>query len=259
MKRSTLLIISIAAAGMLLFGSATATRAQSYDAAILTNNNNCLIPDGNRVIRVFKCTDGGARYNITDGRVRTSDGYCFDHGVARGMDPARSDASVKLVRCHGGASQQWYFMSSGPNKYMAQNAANTNVCMDIESGNDSPGTRLLVWNCGFSQGKANQKFYPGVTLSAQARTIMFGLIPQSAQSAINSGGGATFNNNARIVAAGAGNIVAAGAGNIVAAGAGNIVAAGAGNLAYNGTNIVSRDGAGLRGMMGGASLVGTNR
>lgn len=259
MKRSTLLIISLAAAGLLLFGSASTTRAQSYTAAILTNNNNCLIPDGNRNIRVFRCTDGGARYNITDGRVKTADGYCFDHGVARGMDPARSDNSVKLVQCHGGASQQWYFMSSGPNRYMAQNAANTNVCMDIEGGNDSPGTRLIVWNCGFSQGKPNQKFYPGVALSSQARNVMFSMVPSSAQNAVNSGGGATFSNGARIVAAGGGNIVAAGGGNIVAAGGGNIVAAGGGNLIYNGTYIISNDGGTLRNMMSGASLTGTNR
>jgi hypothetical protein len=76
-------ILTAAPVGVLLFGSVAAKAAPTYDfaAAILTENNNCLIPGGDRAIYVMKCKEGGARYSIVEGRVRTSDGFCFDHGV----------------------------------------------------------------------------------------------------------------------------------------------------------------------------------
>jgi hypothetical protein len=140
------------------------------------------------------------------------------------------------VPCHNGKSQVWYFMTSGKNINVAQNAANTDVCMNIEGGNDRPGTRLLVWNCGFGNTSPSERFYLGGKLnSAQLRQI-----PQSTLNTLAKGGSAIYSNGLRLVAAGGGNMVAAGGGNMVAAGGGNMVAAGGGNMvAAGGGNIAA--------------------
>jgi hypothetical protein len=204
--------------------STSSAAAQSYDAAIVTERNNCLIPDGNRQIRVFKCTDGGARYYIDNGRVRTSDGLCFDHGVPRGTRATNQNAGVSLVPCHGGSSQVWYFMRDGVNVNMAQNAANTDVCLNIEGGNDSPGSRVLVWPCNFGRSQANERFYLGGKLSpAQVAQL-----PSQVRNLTS--GSYIFPSGARLVAAGAGNLVAAGGGNLVGLDGASIIAASAAKI-----------------------------
>jgi Ricin-type beta-trefoil lectin domain len=249
MKTCQSAFLSAAAALMLL--PATSASAANYDfaAAIVTENNNCLIPGGDRGIYVMKCTQGGARYSIVDGRVRTADGLCFDHGVVKGSNPGNNARHIKLVPCHSGKSQVWYFMTSGTNVNLAQNAANSDVCMNIEGNNDRPGTRLLVWNCGFNRTGPGERFYLGGRVSAnQLRQI-----PQSTINKLATGGSAMYPNGVRLVAAGGGNLVAAGGGNLVAAGGGNLVAAGGGNIvAAGGGNLVNsligNDGSTLRSM-----------
>src|ERR1043166_473524 len=166
MKFRSILITIVALCGLTAF-SATAANAQ-FGAAIVTENNNCLIPDGNRTIRVFPCKFGGARYNIYNGVIKTGDGLCFDHGVPRGTNPSSTDPSIRLVQCHGGKSQVWYFIQSGAGKGLVQNAVNPDVCMNIEGGNDSQGARLIVWPCSYNNPARNERFYVGERVSVQA-------------------------------------------------------------------------------------------
>lgn len=203
------------------------TTASAQDTAIVTNNNNCLIPDGNRLVKVFKCTDGGIRYTIRNGIIKTSDNYCFDHGIPRGQNGG--DRSVKLVRCHGGLSQTWWITKDGPGKGLIQNAVNPDVCLNISGGNDAPGGQLIVWPCGFNRPGNNEYFFIG----ARITPYQFSLQKPEVQTALSRGLTVTFNTGARMVAAGGGNMVAAGGGNMVAAGGGNMVAAGGGNLIGN--------------------------
>lgn len=218
-------------------GASSTARAQ--DTAIVTYNNNCLIPDANRVVRVFKCTDGGIRYTIRNGVIKTPDNYCFDHSIPRGQNGG--DRSVKLVRCHGGQSQVWYVIKLGPGTGLIQSAANADVCLNIKSGNDAPGGELIVWPCGFNRPANNEYFFIGGKMDWK----QFGGLDASARNALNSGKGITYNNGVRMVAAGAGNMVAAGAGNMVAAGAGNLVGNDGASIALK---LIGTDSAGLRGV-----------
>lgn len=239
------------AIAILLIVAASGAKAQS--TAIVTENNNCLIPDGSRFVRVFKCSDGGIRYTINRGYIRTSDNYCFDHGVVRGSNPSNDQRAVKLVPCReGNQSQVWYVITSGRGTGLIQNAVNPDVCLNIEGGADRPGSRVLVWPCGFNNPAANERFYIGGPMSSS----QVSMLPQAARTAVSSGGTVTFNNGARIVAAGAGNIVAAGAGNIVAQGAGNIVAQGAGNIVAQGAGNLINTSAIANGVSSSVSGVG---
>lgn len=243
------MFLLVAVASLMVFASVA---ANGQSVAIVTENNNCLIPDGNRNIMVFKCTDGGIRYTVDNGFIKTADGYCFDHGVSYNMTPNNSNAGVKLVRCNSGnKSQQWYIIGSGRGVGLVQNAVNPKVCLNISGGNDRPGGQVIVWGCGYNNPGANERFYFGGAMSASQRRN----IPYAGQVNVNKGGSLTFSNGTRMVAAGGGNIVAAGAGNMVAAGGGNIVAAGAGNLiGLDGSTLVNRlvgnDGASIRGLSG---------
>lgn len=253
-KRNSICLATLTAAMLTFSSMAIQAAAYDYTAAIVTENNNCLVPGGDRAIYVMKCTEGGARYSIVDGRVRTADGYCFDHGVVKGANPGNGARQVKLVPCHSGKSQQWYFITSGKNLNLAQNAANTDVCMNIEGGNDRPGGKLLVYNCGFGHTAANERFYLGGKLNSAQRNQL----PPSLVGQLNGGGSATYGNGVRLVASGGGNLVAAGGGNLVAAGGGNLANAGGMNLvAAGGGNIVAsligNDGAGLK-RIGAASF-----
>src|ERR1051325_10915755 len=135
-------------------------RAQ-YDQAILTTNNNCLISSGDHTIWVFACKDGGAQYLISNGQIRTADGLCFDHSIARGDNTTDlSRRRVKLVGCQPGyKSQVWYAQKNGE----LQNAANPDVCLDIAGGADQPGRgQVIVWPCsawGNNRPSDNQHFY----------------------------------------------------------------------------------------------------
>src|SRR5437870_3170573 len=109
MLKMKLLFLFVFVAGVMVFASMAAS---AQTTAIVTGNGNCLIPGGDRGIYVFKCTDGGVRYTIKDGRIMTSDGMCFDHGVVRGTNPGNDQRHVKLVACHGGASQIGFSMQT---------------------------------------------------------------------------------------------------------------------------------------------------
>lgn len=236
MSKMKPLFLFAVVAGAMLFASVS-TSAQT--TAIVTGNGNCLIAGADRGLYVFKCTDGGIRYNIRDGKIMVdNDTRCLDHGVVRGANPGNDQRHVKFVGCHGGDSQVWYLhKATSPNDVagLIQNKANPDVCLNIEGGNDKPGTRVLVWGCGFRGAGANERFYIGGKMTS---TQFAGLEP-AIKNILNGGGSVTMTNGARMVAAGGGNMVAAGAGNMVAAGAGNLastaagsmVAAGGGNLA----------------------------
>lgn len=232
--------------------AAVARPVAAQSGAIVTSNNHCVIPDGSRAMRVYACSQGGARYYIANGVVKTADNFCMDHRVAKGVNPAAANDGVILLPCNGSATQTWYFMTSGANQFMAQNAGNPAVCLNIEGGNDNPGTRLIVWPCGFGHAAANEKFYPGGTVSGTSGLALLSqILPPNAYKAVTSGGMATFSNGARIVAQGAGNIIAAGSPSFVTQQGAGIVAQGAGNLMADG-------GASLRAAFNGASLVGTS-
>lgn len=242
------------AAAMVVAMFAAAPAANGQSIAIVTKNNNCLMPDGNHHIRVYKCTDGAIRYNVRAGTISIPEGragLCFDHGTARGTRSVAPTNYVKLVPCHGGASQTWFIMDNG----LVQNSANADVCLNIESGNDRPEGRVIVWPCGFNYPGANERFYFGGKVS------LFSLrddISPSTYSHLNKGGAVDFSNGVKMVAAGAGNMVAAGAGNMVAAGAGNVVPTAGGRLiGLDGGTLVFRlvgnDGASLRNL--GATLI----
>lgn len=219
-------------AGVLLFAPAPA----AAQTAIVTNGGNCLIPDGNRSIRVFSCSSGGARYRVIDGRIMTADNYCFDHGVPQRAN-FRVNNQVTLVRCHGGKSQVWYFIADGPSRGLVQNAANPEVCLNIPSGNDASGTQMIVWGCGFNRPDRNEVFYLG---AGMRHSDVAHFMRADENRIVQNGGQITKASGLRIVGAGNGNIVAAGGGNIVAAGGGNIVAAGGGNMVSAGnSNLVS--------------------
>jgi hypothetical protein len=207
--------------------------AAAQSVAILTYNNHCLIPDSNRNIRVFNCSDGGVRYTLNRGTIRTADNLCFDHGIPLGQNSG--DRTVKLVRCHGGKSQEWWVTRSG----LIQNAVNWEVCLNIKGGSDSPGGELIVWPCGFNNPATNERFFTGGTINSS----QFAGLPPQVQNALRQGNSITFNNGTRMVAAGAGNMVAAGAGNMVAAGGGNIVPTAGGNMVAAGSlNLIGNDG-----------------
>lgn len=220
-----------------IFIAAASIAASAQNTAILTNNNNCLIPDGNRQVKVFKCTDGGVRYTISGGVIKTSDGYCFDHGIP--LNQNGGDRGVKLVRCHGGTSQTWWVITSGRGAGLIQNAANWQVCLNIEGGNDSPGARLIVWPCGFNNPGNNERFFIGGKMtSAQLAGQKVDV-----KTALSFGRAVTFDNGTRMVAAGGGNMVAAGAGNMVAAGGGNVLPTAGGNMVAAGSlNLIGNDG-----------------
>src|ERR1043166_3234084 len=242
--------------------SAVTANAQ-FGAAIVTEQNNCLVPDGNRTVRVFPCKFGGARYNIYNGIVKTADNFCFDHKVPPGTSPRNvDDPSVILYKCNGTKTQVWYFIRAGRGKGLVQNAANPEVCLNIEGGNDSQGSRIIVWPCGYNNPAANEKFYVGerVGLSDVAK---LNLSP-NVMRALANGGVATFSNGNRLIGQDGATMVAAGAGNMVAAGAGNMIAAGAGNLigndgagvvGNNGMALVGNDGSSLRRFLGGGQVV----
>jgi Ricin-type beta-trefoil lectin domain len=242
-------------------------RVAAQNGALLTYANNCVLPyEGlgyQRVaVRVNTCTQSGARYTISNGVVRTSDGLCMDHGVSYSMTPDATNDGVVFVPCHGGKSQSWYFIKNG----LAQNAANPKVCLDIEGGYDKVATRLIVWPCdyrnatqtddcaryGSSCPRTNQRFFIG-TGNVSTYTLSTAGLPSAALTKLSQGLGVTFDTGMRIVAGGGGNIVAAGGGNIVAAGGGNIVAGGGGNIvATDGAtfktviNLLGQDGTSLR-------------
>lgn len=227
--------------------------AAQYSGALVTNQNNCVIPfEGiayrKVAARVGTCrTDGGVRYSIQNGVVRTSDGLCLDHEVAAGVTPTWStnggNAGTVFVPCTGGRSQTWYFMKNG----IAQNAANTAVCLDIAYGTDTRGTRILVWPCDYSATpRPNQRFWVGQGDYSSTFLASNGL-SQTAVNTLTNGGSLTFDSGMRIVAGGGGNIIAAGGGNIVAGGGGNVVAAGAGNIKnVAGTTLIGQDGNSVR-------------
>ncbi len=217
-----------------VFGS---VNADAQSVAIVTSNNNCLIPDGNRMLRVFKCTDGGIRYTLDRGQIKTADGYCFDHGIP--LNVTSGDRRVKLVRCHGGASQVWWV---NKDNLLVESAANWKVCLNIEGGNDSPGGNVIVWPCGFNSPGRNESFKFGGKMDWK----QFGSLPYDVRSALNAGNGAFYNNGTQLVAAGGGNMVAAGGGNLVAAGGGNVVPTAGGSLVAAGSlNLVGNDGASI--------------
>lgn len=244
----------------ILFGAAFAAHGQSF--AIVTQNNNCLIPGNDRAIYVMKCSGNApVRYRINDGRISTGDNYCFDHGTARGTRSVAPTNYVKLVPCHGGRSQQWNYATDNRNTGVFQNAINSDVCLNIEGGNDSPGARVIVWQCGWYSGLnpsgpgRNERFLIGTTWIGPSGTSILAL-GSSVRDAINAakrGGAATLSNNVRLIGNDGSTMVAAGAGNMVAAGAGNMVAAGAGNILTMDpskliSNLVGNDGASLRGL-----------
>ncbi len=234
-----------------------------YAGALVTFGNHCVLPyEGlayrKVAVRVNACSQQGGRYSIINGVVRTGDGLCMDHQVSSSMTPTATNDGVILVPCADVASQKWYFMMNG----LAQNAANTKVCLDIEGGNDVAATRLIVWPCDFKSDyqntecakgssagncpKANQRFFVGNGALSTASLALAGL-SATAQTTLTNGGSLTFSDGMRIVAGGAGNIVAAGGGNIVAAGGGNIVAAGGGNILNDrGYTLIGQDGTSLR-------------
>src|SRR5437868_9398384 len=147
-----------AAIALLIIVSAGTGKAQM---AIVTENNNCLIPDGSGYINVASCTNGGDKYSIVSGIIKTAQNTCFDHGIPRGTSPANNSGRyVKLVPCRAGnQSQVWYIINSGANVGLIQNAVNPDVCLNIEGGNDRAGGRLVVWGCGFNHPAANERFY----------------------------------------------------------------------------------------------------
>jgi len=251
-------VVLLAGTLALLFGAAFAAHGQSF--AIVTQNNNCLIPGSDRAIYVMKCSGNTpVRYRISDGRISTSDNYCFDHGVSKGTRSVAPYNYVKLVGCHNGKSQQWNVATDNRNTGIFQNALNTDVCLNIEGGNDSPGGRVIVWQCGWYSGvnpsgpSRNERFLIGTTWRGPTGTSLLAMGP-SVQEAINAakgGGAATLSNNVRLIGNDGSTMVAAGAGNMVAAGAGNMVAAGGGNILTMDpskliSNLVGNDGASLR-------------
>jgi hypothetical protein len=251
MFRVKFLVMALVMAGA-VFAASTTTSAQSI--AIVTERNNCVMPDGNRELRVYNCKTGAFRYNVNAGVISVPEGprgLCFDHGTVRGTRSTAPTNYVKLVACHGGQSQVWYIHANG----LVQNAANPDVCLNIEGGNDREQGRVIVWPCGYRNPGSNEKFYFGGKVS------LFSLrddVTRDAYNHMNNGGVVHFTNGVRMVAAGGGNMVAAGAGNMVAAGAGNAVPTGGGNLiGLDGSTVVFKlvgnDGASLRNL--GASLI----
>lgn len=251
---SKIKFLIIAAVMVVAMFAASPKAAYGQSIAIVTQGSNCLMPDGNRHIRVYKCPDGAVRYNVRAGVISVpegSTGLCFDHGTARGTRSVAPTNYVKLVPCHGGASQTWFISENG----LVQNAANTDVCLNIEGGNDRPNGRVIVWPCGFKSPGSNERFYFG------GKVPLFSLrddITPATYSHLNKGGSADFSNGVKMVAAGGGNMVAAGGGNLVAAGAGNVVPTAGGRLiGLDGSTLIFRlvgnDGASLRGL--GASLI----
>ena len=249
--------------GLVVASAATGTRARAqFNEGIVTNNNNCLLPDGNRKITVFSCTQQGARYDIANGFIKTQDNLCFDHGIVRGNNTGDLNARrVGLAPCHGGQSQVWYAFQNG----LVQNAANPDVCLDISGGNDAAGGAVIVWRCSANANGSpspNQRFYLGKGGVSIALLQAAGLAANGV-AALNSGRSLILNNGARVVPTGGGHMVAAGGGNMVAAGGGNIlsnanagmVAAGAGNLlAVGGMSLVGNDGASLRPAIAGVGF-----
>lgn len=235
-----------------------------YEGAVLTSANLCILPfeglgNGRVAARTGSCAQSGARYKIENGVMRTSDNLCLDHGVTSAMTPTASNDGVIFAPCHGGASQIWFFMKHG----LAQNSANTKVCLDVEGGNAAAGARIIVWPCDYKTSqqaidcangvasscpRPNQRFYVGVGKISSITLQQSGMI-SAAQATSLASGRTLINdmNGARIVAGGGGNIVAAGGGNIVAAGGGNIVAAGGGNIRNDKyVSLIGQDGTSLR-------------
>lgn len=249
-----------------LFAAAPSIKAQENRLAMLTTGNNCIMPDGNRYLWVWKCTSGQPfQFNITNGYIHTSDGYCFDHGISQGTSVRGDGMYVRLIPCGNKnanrTSRQWYLGKTG----QIQNALNWDVCLNIEAGKDREGGRLIVWPCGFGNPGSNEKFNFGASVpieNLRPRPPASNFSPRSEwdlynrkltaferlKNHINAGGSATLGGY-QMVAAGAGNMVAAGAGNMVAAGAGNILPTAGGNL-------VGLDGSTLRPSIG--SLVGND-
>jgi hypothetical protein len=249
-------VLAIVAALLTPPARAQAQPLSDYTAAVVTTGNKCLIPDTKRELRVFDCASGGARYWISNGVVRTKDGFCFDHGVPQGADLTRNNA-VRLVKCHGGKSQVWYFIRDG--RALVQSAANSAACITVEG--EQAGARALVSQCTYTNPPAVQKFFPGESITPSARQVLTNVVPRDALQAFSTRGSATFSTGTRMVAAGGGNIivatmVAAGGGNILPSGAGNVLPSGAGNMvAAGGGNLIGNDGGSLRGLFANASLV----
>ncbi len=266
MKNTKLLLLTAIMLGVMFMGASPAD-AQENRLAMLTPGNNCIMPDGNRFMYVYKCTSGGPfQYVITNGYIRTSDKYCFDHGISRGTSVRGAGMYLRLIKCEdgtltNGTSRQWFIGKTG----QIQNALNTDVCLNIEGGNDREGGRLIVWPCGFGNPGWNEKFNFGASVpveSLRPRAPASTFSPRSERDAynrkvaafervkshINSGGSATLGGY-QMVAAGGGNMVAAGGGNMVAAGGGNILPTAGGNL-------IGLDGSTLRPSI--SSLIGTD-
>jgi len=248
MKLKSILLSLIAVGGLTVFSAASANA--QYGAAIVTENNNCLIPDGQRTVRVFKCRDSGTRYNIYNGRIKTGDGLCFDHKVPPGTHPSRvEDPSVVLYKCTGDKSQTWYFIQDGPGKKLVQNARNPDLCMNIEGGNDSPGARLIVWPCGYKNPAPNERFYVGERVTIDMVRAA-GFSPQSV-SQLQNGGALVFSGARRLIGQDGATMIAAGAGNMVAAGAGNLIGQDGATVKAGGLGrLIGNDGAGVVGQNG---------
>lgn len=208
----------------LLTPAVASARQLAYTDAIVTDGNKCLIPDRSRDVRVFECTSSGDRYSIgIDGTIRTRDGYCFDHGIPQGTAFSGNRTAVHLTKCHGGKSQIWYFVNG-----LAQSAANSNACITVEG--DHVNARAVVGQCTFKNPPRSQRTFRGGRMTDSARSEVMRVVPEAVR-ILTTRGAVTFNNGARMVAAGGGNIIAAG---MVAAGGGNMVAAGGGNILPSG-------------------------
>jgi hypothetical protein len=210
-----------------------------FQVAIVTATGMCLIPTADQpeaIVHVRPCPEGGAMYRIENGYVVTAGGNCITPG-------GEGSVPLRLRRCHGGRAdgtvQQWYFHG---NK-LAQNAARSNLCMDVEGGSRRAGARVIWYECRNYQTPAeNQRF----SLGGAFRLGIWALasMPPNARDAVQGqNGAALFSNGTMVIAAGGGNVIAAGGGNVIAAGGGNVIAPGGGNvIAPGGGNVIAPGG-----------------
>jgi len=234
---------------MIVLGSVMfVSSANAQSVAIVTQNNNCLIPGPDRFVKVMKCTDGGIRYTISNGFICTADDYCFDHQIP--LNAGSGDRRVRLVkRDPKNQSQVWWVNKTNG---LIENAKNWRVCLNIEGGNDNPETKVIVWPCGFNNPGNNEKFLIGARITYD----QFTKLDTGVRTALGGKRTVSFNNGTRLMFAGGDVIMAAGPSGMVAAGGGNVVPTAGGSMVAAGSlNLIGNDGStianGLIGLDGG--------
>lgn len=69
----------------------------------------------------------------------------------------RSGSKLRVERCNGSASQNWYVANTG--LWILNDRGSDYLCADITGGSRAPGTGLQLHTC--AENNPNQQFYPG--------------------------------------------------------------------------------------------------